>query len=154
MAKERVLDIFALMSQLDVKDYDAWDNLTDEQRKELSPYMLLRWLSGTKDERQLVFLNELVNPLVFSLGDHKELLLKLLTVCTDGQRKRYTWRNFKSGKKLSSKALQLLKEHYSYGDREAKDALPLLTPGDLLELAELQGWQKEDITALKKEVGT
>ena len=152
MAKERALDLFALLGQLDTKDYDAWDNLTEEQRKEFSPYMALRWLMGTRDHRQLVFLNELVNPLVFPLGQHKELMMKLLTVCTDGQRKRYSWRNFKSSKK-PGKALELIMTHYNYGEREAKDALKLLTPADVMELAEQYGWQKEELTALKKEIG-
>lgn len=152
MAKDRTLDIFALLGALDVKDYDAWDKLTDEQRKEFSPYMVLRWLAGTRDERQLVFLNELANPLVFPFGtQHKELLLRLFAVCTDGQRKRYAWRNFKSSKK-ASRALQVVKERYGYGDREAKDALKLLSSTDVLELAERLGWQKDEVVALKKEL--
>lgn len=152
MAKDRALDLFALLSSLDAKDYDLWDKLTDEQRKEFSPYMTLRWLMGTNDQRQLVFLNELVNPVVFAFGSqHKELLLKLFAVCTSGQRQRYTWRNFKSNKK-ASKALDLVKERYGYGDREAKDALKLLSKDDLIELAESVGWQKEDVNALKKEL--
>ena len=154
MAKERTLDIFPLLSQIDRKNYDVWDHLTEEQRKEFSPLVTMRWMAGTTDQRQVIFLNEIVNLAVFSLPDHKELLLKLLTVCSSGSPKRYTWINYKltSGKK-QKKAVELVSTHYRLSFKEAEDVLKLLSPAEVMEIGELQGLQKDELKDLKKEIG-
>jgi hypothetical protein len=153
MAKERALDIFHLMGEIDKKKYDIWDKLNDDQKKEFSALITMRWMAGTTDERQIIFLNELVNLAVFSLPEHKQLLMELLTVCSSGKPKRYSWVNYKltagSKKKL---AVQLVADHYNLSLKEAEDSVLQFSTEELLELAEIQGWQKEDLKNLKKEV--
>ena len=153
MAKERALDIFHLLGEIDKKKYETWDNLTDEQKKELSPLIVMRWMAGTSDPFQLIMLNDLVNLAVFNLSDHKQFLLELLTVCSSGKPKRYSWVNYKltagSKRKL---ATQLVAEHYNFSLKQAEESVQLFSNDELLELAELQGWQKEDIKLLQKEL--
>jgi hypothetical protein len=152
--KERALDIFMLLGELDRKNYGLWDSLSDEQKKEFSPLVTMRWMAGTADQRQLIFLNEIVNPVVFNLGDHKELLLKLLTVCSSGSRQRYSWINVKlSGTSKKSKlSTSLVAEHYRLSMKEAEDVVKLLSPIELMELGEQQGWQKDELKDLQKEL--
>lgn len=154
MAKERALDIFMLLEQIDRKNYGLWDKLSEEQRKEFSPLVTMRWMAGTTDPVQVIFLNEIVNVLVFSLGDKKELLLKLLTVCSNGKPKRYQWINYKvsSGKKRK-KATELISQHYRISLNEAEDSLRLFSPGEIMELGEMHGFQKDELRDLKKEIG-
>jgi len=154
MAKERALDVFQLLSQIDGKDYGIWDRLTEEQRKELSPLVVMRWMAGMSDPVQLIFLNEIVNTSVFQLGDaHKEFLLKLLTVCSNGKSKRYSWVQYKvAGGKKSKRSVELIAEHYRLSIKEAEDSRPLFSADEILELAELQGLQKDEISELKKEL--
>lgn len=153
MAKERSLDIFDLLAQIDRKNYDIWDKLTEEQKKELSPLVVMRWMAGMSDPMQLIFLNEIVNPTVFPLGTHKELLLKLLTVCSNGKSKRYQWINYKlSGERKAKTSTRLIAEHYGLSIKDAEDARRLFTNEDLMELAELQGFQKDELSALKREL--
>lgn len=152
--KERALDVFGLLSQIDSKDYDIWDKLTAEQKKEFSPLVTMRWMAGMGDPVQLIFLNEIVNTSVFQLGDaHKEFLLKLLTVCSNGKSKRYGWVNYKvsSGKK-NKRSVELIAEHYKLSLNEAQESRALFSPEEILELAELQGLQKDEIAELKKEL--
>lgn len=154
MAKERALDVFQLLAQIDRKNYEVWDTLTDEQKKEFSPLVVMRWMAGTTDPVQIIFLNEIVNVSVFPLGDHKELLLKLLTVCSNGGTKRYSWINYKvsGGKKTGKLSTALIANQYNMSIKEAEDARRLFSPEEIMELAEIHGLQKEEIADLKKEL--
>lgn len=153
MAKERALDVFQLLARIDQKDYDIWDSLSDDQKKEFSPLVVMRWMAGTTEPVQIIFLNEIVNISVFQLGEHKELLLKLLTVCSNGKPKRYSWINYKvAGGKKSKRATELIATHYNMSLKEANDSRRLFSPEEILELAEIHGLQKEEIAELKKEI--
>lgn len=153
MAKERALDVFQLLARIDQKDYDLWDSLSDDQKKEFSPLVVMRWMAGTTEPVQIIFLNEIVNISVFQLGEHKELLLKLLTVCSNGKPKRYSWINYKvAGGKKSKRATELIATHYNMSLKEANDSRRLFSPEEILELAEIHGLQKEEIAELKKEI--
>lgn len=153
MSKERQLDIFDLLSKIDKKDFSIWDSLTEAQKKEFSPFIVLRWMAGCNDPVQLIFLNEIVNPLVFTFGDQKEKLLKLLTVCSNGQSKRYSWVNYKlGGSKKMRKSVELIAHHYRLSPKEAEDSRKLFSDAEILELAEIEGWQKDEIAELKKEL--
>jgi len=155
MAKERALDMFEVLARIDQKDYSIWDTLSEDQIKEVSPYMLLRWMTGTNNDKQLIFLNRIVNTLLFSVGnDHKELMLKLLTVSSQGGVKRYKWQNHKTLKKAGTKlSLQAVKEYTKESERHAIEAMRLYSPQDILEMGEDLGWQPDEIKALKKELG-
>jgi hypothetical protein len=155
MAKERALDMFQVLARIDAKDYSIWDSLNEEQIKELSPYMLLRWMTGTNDEKQLIFLNRIVNTLLFTVGnDHRELMLKLLTVSASGGTKRYKWQNHKTLKKATTKlSLQVVMDYNHFTERHAIDAMRIYISQDIIEMAEDLGWQNDEIKALKKELG-
>jgi len=150
---DKKLDIFEVLNNINVKKRNYYQSLTEEEQKSLSPYVIMRWLSGTNDARQVYFLNEIVNPYVFALPNHKELLLKLMMICTSGRKVRYTW--IKQAKKKTSgqtKLITLVQEYFGYSQRESADALSLLSNEDLLSYAEQLGYQKPEITALKKEL--
>jgi len=153
MVKERALDIFMLLGEIDKKNYKLWDSLSDDQKKEFSPLVTMRWMAGTTDQRQIIFLNEVVNLAVFSLPEHKELFLKLLTVCSSGDKKRYTWINYKTGgTKKSKKSVELIAEHYHMSLKEAEDTVRLFSADEIMELGEAHGLQKDELKLLKKEV--
>ena len=152
MSKSFKLDIFEVIKNIDLKIRDYYDSLSEEEQKAISPYVIMRWLSGTSDMRQVFFLNELVNPYAFELQKHKDLLLKLMMVCTSGKSKRYTW--LKQGKKAPStpKLIKLVQEYFGYNSRHAAEAIPLLSDEDLISFAEQLAYQKKDISELKKEL--
>ena len=153
MAKERALDIFQLLERLDRKDYNIWDDLSEEQRKEFSPLIVTRWMAGCDDEFQCLMLNEVMNPTVFEFGDKKPMLMHLLAVCASGGRKRYRWVNHKTGKSASSKlALQLVMDEHRLSRAEALDTIKLYTSDELVALATAHGWQKDEIKDLQKEL--
>jgi hypothetical protein len=152
MTTERKLDIFELLLKIDRKDYGIWETLTDDQKKEFSPLIVMRWMAGMTDPQQLIFLNELVNPLVFNLHD-KELMIKLLTVCSNGKSKRYSWINYKvNGARKKRASVQLVAKHYQMSYKDAEDSMKLLTDDDIMDIAGLQGLQKDELTELKKDL--
>jgi hypothetical protein len=152
--KEHALDIFKVLGELDRKNYNLWDKLTPEEQKGFSPLIAMRWMAGTTDQRQLVFLNEIVNMAVFNIGDHKELLMKLLAVCSSGETKRYSWINYQlKGAKKSKLSVNLIAEHYGMSLKDAEDTLRLFLPEEIMELGEAAGLQKDELKLLKKEVG-
>lgn len=149
---EHKLDIFRVLKQADVKNADFYQKLTDEERKAFQPFLVARWLSGTYSARQVYFLNEIVNQLVFSLAPHKLLLWQLLTICTSGKPQRYVWNKLpaksSTPRPVSTKAIA---ERYSYSTTKATAALECLTGNDVLEIAEQLGWQAEELTKIRKE---
>lgn len=151
MAKEFALDIFQLLGNIDKGNLAIWPTLTEEQRKSFAPLVVMRWMSGTSDDRQIIFLNEFVNKMVFTIGNHKELMMQLLAVSSSKQPRRYQWLAAKSGGK-KHKGMDVVCEYYGYGIRDAKEALKVLTNDDIIEMAEELGYQKDQIAKLKKEL--
>jgi hypothetical protein len=153
MAKEYKLDLFGLLNQLDRKNFKAFDELPPESKKEASPLIIMRWLSGTSDQRQIIFLNELVNQVVFELGEHKQLLFKLLAIANSGKPRRYFWSGLKSNTRKNLKvSTALISEYYKCSFTEAQDYLKILSKEDVLQIAEKMGCQKEQIQIIKKEL--
>ena len=150
---DRALDVFNLLSHLDKKNKFIWDTLTDEQRKEYSPLIAMRWMSGCDDSRQIIFLNTLMNQMVFVPGDHKELLMKLQAICGSGRTKRYQWLGIKAkADKKPALAIKVIKETFGYSTKVAVDYLDMFTPAEYEGMAEKLGWQQQEIKDLKKQV--
>jgi hypothetical protein len=151
-AKKQALNIFSVLGSLNKKQYQFFAALSDEEKKALQPLVVQRWLSGTSDPAQVMLLNEFVNPYVFPLHKHKELLVKLLSVTGSGGG-RSKWLKAK-GKATSSAPLttNIIKLMYGYNTRDAIQASLLLTNDDVLELAAELGKQPDEIRALKAEL--
>lgn len=152
MAKEYALDIFHLLGQIDKKDTQFYSKLTDEQRKAYSPLVTMRWTAGTTDERQIIFINELVNRFVFNLGNHKELLYKLQCAASSGISRRYSWMTAQSSSNKKIRGLGTVMAYYDYSVREAKSVMHLLSSDDIIGMAEELGYQKTELAQLKKEL--
>jgi len=152
-ATKKPLDIFQVLNHISQKDREYIKTLTDEELKAFQPFVIMRWLSGTNSARQIYFLNTLVNPFVFNLPEHKELLYYLMTICTSGKSQRYNWIKgpTKKDKKLSS-ITNVICDYYKYNSSEAKSVLSLLSREDILSYAEQLGYQTEEITKIKKEL--
>lgn len=127
--------------------------MSEEEQKEFAPLVFQRWLSGSKNAGQISFLNEVVNPFVFDLSKHKELLYMLMTVCTDGSFKKYTWQKAK-GRAVPSMptALDVVERMNPYLTRsQALDTLKLFSETDVLEMALELGCDKNETSKIKAE---
>ncbi len=146
------VDIFDLLKHVDGGDLDYWAGLSDEERKTVAFVVASRWLSCTKNTDQIIAVNSLLNPLVFSFGTkHKALLYRLMLIASSGTDKRYQWISRK--KKVPSKPLstQVVSEYYKLKLERANSYLTMLTLSDVLECAEALGYDDSSIKKIKNE---
>ena len=77
------LDIKRELRAVDTRNYEFYDELTDEEKKAFSPYILMRYTASVQGDREtqewfLERTNELVNKDHWTLSkNHKPLLWKL-----------------------------------------------------------------------------
>ena len=149
----RKLDIFQVLDHISNKDINFYRNLTEEEQKAFMPLVVMRWLSGTSSARQIYFLNELVNPHIFTSHQHKELLFYLMTVCAPGKKQRYFWNKTLSKKSTATPtAVSVIREYFGYNTLEAIDAMKLLSNDNIMLYAEELGTQTDQLSKLKKEL--
>lgn len=150
--KNYKLDIFDLLSQLNSdKISDIYENLSDEEKKGFSPLIVMRWMSGTSDARQIMLLNEYVNPSVFALAKHPHLLMQMLHTVSSKMPKKYYWLATKGGKK-SVEAVNVVAKYFDMSVREARLLKPFPEACELIDMATELGYQNDDLIKLKKEL--
>ena len=159
VAKKRTykIDLFPLLRNISTKNIAYYDTLTEENLKEFSPVVIMRWLtgcSGADNARQIVYLNEFVNPYAFELNkNHKKLLYNLLTVCTSGRDCRYKF--VKTNPKRQSEfpiSVGIIQKMFDYSYRDANATVVLFTDENIINMGTQLGFQKTEITNLKKEL--
>ena len=87
------LPIKDILAAIDMGATNVWDELSDEEKKQVSFYLLNRYVSSVKGNREKQELavfktNEYYNKHFFTLQKHKKLLWQLL--CLSGNKKRIT----------------------------------------------------------------
>lgn len=145
------LDVFATLEQINRKNAEFYNDLTDEERKGFVPLIVMRWMSGMNSPLQIILLNEVVNPFVFSLFNHKDLLYKLLTV-SSVKPQRYKWIKVKGKEHQHKHSIEVIRTHYGYSSAEAASVFPLLSSDTIMEMAEKHGLQKEELAKIKNEL--
>ena len=114
------LDIGYEMAQLDTKNRAFYDELTDEERKKFSTYLMLRWGSAVGGEPilqqyYLQAMNERVNKRFFDLGKHPKLQWLLLTTVSPNMGKhRHEWMAFSARKSKNKRADVIAKLYPEY----------------------------------------
>ena len=114
------LDIGYEMAQLDTKNRAFYDELTDDERKKFSTYLMLRWGSAVGGEPilqqyYLQAMNERVNKRFFDLGKHPKLQWLLLTTVSPNMGKhRHEWMAFSARKSKNKRADVIAKLYPEY----------------------------------------
>lgn len=91
------LNIANEMAQFDRKVRSFWDDLTDEERKKFSNYLMIRWGSSVQGSRELqefyvIATNERFNKHFFDLSRHPKLQWLLATTVSPGMgTQRHQW---------------------------------------------------------------
>lgn len=143
------LDIKRELSAVDRKNYDFYSNLTDEEKKAFSPYVLMRYTSNVQGDRDiqewfLEMTNEMVNKNHWDLSkNHKELLWKLFAATGAGVPCYHPY--LAAGKKEKiNKIEKLIAElNPSMKIDEVKLMAKLMTKAEIEELFESLGFDKK-----------
>jgi chlorite dismutase len=145
------------MTQFDRKNREFYDELTDEERKKFSTYLMLRYgasVEGNADlqEWYLRATNERMNMHFFDLGKHPKLQWLLATTVSPGMgTQRHYWQASKKKEGSNSKAVKFITQLYPHMKQDEVELLAdLNTAKELKELAKQSGWADQDI---KKALG-
>ena len=143
------LDIKRELANVDLKNYNFYEKLSDQEKKEFSPYVLMRYVANVDGDRDLQewFLertNELVNKDHWVLSkNHKPLLWKLFAGCGIGSKLYHPY--LKAGtKEKAEKIEKLLAELYPAMKLcDIKLQAKLMTKEDKEELFKKMGFDKK-----------
>ena len=156
------LNIKYEMSQFDRKSRNFYDDLTDEERKKFSPFLMIRWGATVDNNRRLnaeenYFLqayyvtstNERLNKHFFdiSTSQHKKLQWLLATTVSPGMGEQYhPWVALKKRGGPDNKAVKFLREMYPHlKDDELKLMAEINDRDDLKRMAREHGWDDKRI---------
>jgi hypothetical protein len=143
------LDIKRELNAVDLKNYNFYDNLTDEEKKAFSPYILMRYTANVQGDRDtqewfLEMTNEMVNKNHWTLSkNHKPLLWKLFAGVGTGATAFHPY--LAAGKKEKAvKIEKLLAELYpAMKMDEIKLLVSLMDKQDKEELFDKMGFDKK-----------
>lgn len=143
------LDIKRELKAVDSRDYEFYNNLTDEEKKAFAPFVLMRYTSNVQGDADLQawFLettNEYVNKNHWILSkNHKELLWKLSAATGIGQSMYHPY--LAAGKKQKANKIEkLLAEIYPAKKLEdIKLLAKMMTKEDKEELFDKMGFDKK-----------
>jgi hypothetical protein len=143
------LDIKRELKAVDTRDYDFYNNLTDEEKKAFSPYILMRYTANVQgdpalQEWFLEMTNEYVNKNHWELSkNHKPLLWKLFAGTGVGQSMYHPY--LAAGKKAKANKIEkLLAEIYpAWKLDDIKILASMMDKKDIDELFDKMGFDKK-----------
>ena len=155
MAKGKKLDLFkVVLPQIDLRNKDYYASLSAEEKKEISPYVLMRFMSSVKQQslvdHHLIMVNEIVNRDFSCFSKHPELQWKLLCLCGAGTKQFHPWvpPGRKQAKSKVQEALFKLHPHYKSDDLDLLEEL--MTDDEKTELFRSAGYDDKEIAELCK----
>jgi hypothetical protein len=147
---DKKFDIFETLDKISKKDIKFFDNLPEHESRQMSPLVLMKWMTGTKNKLQVTMVNTLVNMTCFSLYKHPKLMYKLLMVSSTSKG-RVSWLKRKS-KEKETEILKVISEYYDCSFCDAASYRNILTHDNILDMADTINIDKEHLTKLKKEL--
>ena len=155
--KKPKVELNRILSNLDAKNRNFYDELTEEERSGLSPFLLLRYASAVDHsmpevvEYVMEAANRRVNPNYFDLKAHPKLQWLLLTTTSMGfGTMRHSWIAPLGAKKHVNGALRkfLVQQFPNLNSQELDILLTINTPEAIQQYAQNFGLQDKDLEKL------
>lgn len=144
------LELKEILKEVDLRNYDFFDQLPEDQKKEFNPYILMKFVSNTKGDADIQewFLertNEFVNKNHWSLGKtHRALLWKLYAATGTGMAMYHPY--LASMKSEMNKIENLISETYpTMKIEDVKLLFSLMDEQDKKEFLEKLGLDEKNI---------
>jgi hypothetical protein len=80
--------LFDALKALQQRDHEAAKQIVAEDK--LSPYLLMKWMATASDD-QLQRVDLIANKFMFSLAEHPDMLIDILSCCSARKTARYNW---------------------------------------------------------------
>jgi hypothetical protein len=138
------------MRVFDRKDRTFYNNLTEEERKKFSNYLMIRWGSSVEGSRDLqefyvIATNEQLNKHFFDVSRHPRLQWLMATAVSPGMgTHRHTWvapKKREAGASAKRKRLQEIYPHYK--DDEMDVMMQIVSNKELDEYDRASGKDKK-----------
>lgn len=150
------LNINTEMAAFDTKDRQFYDNLTDEERKKFSTYLMIRWGSSVEHSNPDMMMyyiqscNQKLNKNFFDISRHPKLQwLCATTVSPNLGKLRHKWIALKK-RESNSKAVKFIKQLYPQLKQDEIELLAQINDrSDLESMARELGWSDD---LIKKEL--
>jgi hypothetical protein len=143
------LDIKKELHGVDTRNKDMYNNLSDEEKKSFSPYILMRYVSNVQGDTDVQewfveMTNELVNKNHWTLSkNHKGLLWKLFAGCGTGAKAYHPY--LAAGKKEKAVKLEKLiaEQNPAMKMSDVKLLTSLMSKDDIEDLFNQLGYDKK-----------
>jgi hypothetical protein len=146
------LNIANEMRAFDNKDRNFYKNLTDEERKKFSNFLMIRWgssVQGSTELQQYYLLscNENLNKHFFDLARYPELQWLSATTVSPGMGAfRHDWIKQKKRDGSNNKAVKFLRQLYPERKQDEIELLAQINDiNDIKKLAKEHGWDDKRI---------
>lgn len=146
------LNIANEMRAFDTKDRTFYRELTEEERKKFSTYLMIRWgssVQGSTELQQYYLLacNENLNKHFFDLSRHPELQWLSATTVSPGMGTfRHDWIKQKKRESSNNRVIKFLRQIYpDYKEDELELLAAINTVNDIKQLAREHGWDDKRI---------
>jgi hypothetical protein len=153
------LNIKNEMRQFDTKNRGFYDELTDEEKKKFSNFLMLRWGSSVKGNSDLakyyvLSMNQNVNKNFWSLNKHPKLQWLLMTCVSPNMGVfDHEWLAFK-GKVAKNKRAQFIATLYPAMKMDEAELLSdQISDAELTEILVERGWTDQNIKKAMKGKG-
>lgn len=137
---------------MDFRDMDFYKNLSAEHKKQISLWILMRFMSMSQKDaaHHMIMVNEIVNHNFNTISKHPELQWKLLALCGTDRKQHHSW--IPPGKGVvKNKIEQALSDRYPLmKDDDIELMLKLNTKEDLEEFFKDNGLDDKTIKELFK----
>lgn len=141
------------MLQFDRKNRGFYDDLTEDEKKKFSPFLMIRWGSTVEGDADLqayylMSANERINKHFFDISttQHKKFHWLLATTVSPGMGKQYHKWLAGTKKENTNKASKFLREMYPTAKSdEIQLMIELNSTDDLKQLARAHGWDDKKI---------
>jgi len=104
--KESTLTLAVELPAMDYRNKEFYANLSDEHKKEISLWLLMRYMSSSQSDAELhlTLVNDVVNTNFTVISKHPELQWKLLALCGTNKKQFHPW--IPPGKKAKKNRLE------------------------------------------------
>jgi len=149
MAKKPQLPLKDVMAAIDKKTKSFYTNLSDEQKKAFSAWMMMRYCSSVQGKHAANYIymtNELVNLQFSEVSKHPELQWLLLSACGSGKVEFHPYIKPPHSKKKKNKVFNFMKELLpDVKDDDLEVLISINVKDDLKEFAKRNGCDDKTI---------
>ncbi len=150
--KENILPLSLELSAMDSSNMDFYKSLTPEQQKEISLWILMRYMSSSQGDAvgHLTNVNDVVNVNFNIISKHPELQWKLLALCGTKKKQFHPWIAPPKGMK-KNRVEQAIIDHFPLmKDDELELFLQINTQEELEQFFKDNGYDDKTIKEIFK----